>query len=330
MKPLPLLAAILGLALAPSCSQHDPESAKAGAKQKPAEPESRVKQSTNGTVVVTVDGATQRLIDLQTAAIVPARLAPEIKAYGRVLDAASLGPLNAELVSAQADHQAAHKELERVKALAAQSNASQRALETATAAAAKAQAQLDSVRARLASTWGSAIAGRDELNSFVQRLSTLADALVEVEIPAGEGLLTTPKTARLVTLTDPTRPLSAQWLGPAPSVDPQMQGRGFLFLVSPNSTRLAPGAAVSAFLELPGEGESGVAVPAGAILRFNGVTWVYRQAGSGTFERVEVALRQPLDQGWFVRNSLQPQDKVVVVGAQQLLSEELKGRLEAP
>jgi hypothetical protein len=330
MKPLPLLAATLGLAFASGCSGHDPESAKARAEQKPAEPESRVKQSTNGAVVVTVDEATQRLMDLQTAALAPARLTPEIKAYGRVLDTTPLVPLNADLISAQTDHQAAQTELERVKALAAQSNASQRTLETVTAAASKATVQLDSVRARLASSWGSAIAGRDDLNAFVQRLSTLADALVEVELPAGESLPTAPKAARLLTLTDPTRPLVAQWLGPAPSVDPQMQSRGFLFLLSPNSTHLAPGAAVSAFLELTGEGDSGVAVPAGAILRFNGFTWVYRQAGSDAYERVEVALQQPLDQGWFVRNSLQPQDKVVVVGAQQLLSEELKGRLEAP
>ena len=107
-----------------------------------------------------------------------------------------------------------------------------------------------------------------------------------------------------------------------------MQGRGYLFLVTPNPSRLAPGAAVTGFLSLPGEAQSGVAVPRDAVVRFNGATWVYVQTGEDTFQRTEVALDRPLENGWFVREGLKPQDKVVIVGAQQLLSEELKGQAE--
>jgi hypothetical protein len=34
----------------------------------------------------------------------------------------------------------------------------------------------------------------------------------------------------------------------------------------------------------------------------------------------------PLEKGWFVRETFKPEDKVVTVGAQQLMSEELKGQ----
>jgi len=114
-------------------------------------------------------------------------------------------------------------------------------------------------------------------------------------------------------------------LGPAPMVDPQAQGQGFLLLVSPNPTRLAPGAAVTGFLGLAGEPQSGVAAPREAIVRYNGGAWVYLQTGADTFTRVEVPLERPLENGWFVREGLKANDKVVTVGAQQLLSEELKG-----
>jgi hypothetical protein len=66
------------------------------------------------------------------------------------------------------------------------------------------------------------------------------------------------------------KPLEAQFISRAASVDPQVQGQGFLFLISPNPSRLAPGAAVTGFIDVPGEKQAGVAVPRNAIVRQNG------------------------------------------------------------
>ncbi len=52
------------------------------------------------------------------------------------------------------------------------------------------------------------------------------------------------------------------------------------------------------------------------------------QTGDDLFQRVEVSLERPLENGWFTSAGVKPGDKVVVVGAQQLLSEELKGQAE--
>ena len=72
---------------------------------------------------------------------------------------------------------------------------------------------------------------------------------------------------------------------------------------------------------------TGVAVPRSAVVQFNGVNWVYLQTGEETFRRVELQSGEPVDNGLFIRGGLNSGDKVVTIGAQQLLSEELKGQL---
>ena len=62
------------------------------------------------------------------------------------------------------------------------------------------------------------------------------------------------------------------------------------------------------------------------MVRFGGATWIYLQTAEESFQRVEVTLDSPLQNGWFVGKGLKPQDKVVTVGGQELLSEELKGQ----
>jgi hypothetical protein len=67
-------------------------------------------------------------------------------------------------------------------------------------------------------------------------------------------------------------------------------------------------------------------VPREALVRFEGGAWVYVQTGEETFRRSLVTLDVPLENGWFIQGTLKPGDQVVITGAQQLLSEELKSR----
>jgi len=295
-------------------------------KEKSGEPESRVKHGTNGEAIITLDTATQKLMGLQVSSVQAAQLSPELKGYGRVLDPAPLASLVADLVTAQAASAASRAELERLKTLAAQNNASERALQAAQATAAHDQSQLESVHLRLVSGWGKAISEHPDLPVFVNSLSSLTSVLVQLDLPAGQPVESMPTGARLLTLADESKTLPAEFLEPAPSVDPQMQGRGYLFLVQTNAFHLAPGAAVAGFLLLPGEPQSGVNVPRNAVVRFNGASWVYLVKSDQEFERREIQLEAPLGDSWFVRKGVKSEDKVVTVGAQELLSEELKGQ----
>src|SRR5262249_5328583 len=155
---------------------------------------------------------------------------------------------------------------------------------------------------------------------------SLSNALVQLEVPPGQPLTNSPTGARLLTLSDEGKLIPAQYLGPIPVVDSQMQARGFLFLVSPNREQLAPGAAVLGFLSLPGETETGVLVPRNAVVRLNGAAWVYLQTSPESFQRTEIELDHPLQNGWFVREKVKPENRIVSTGAQQLLSEERKGQ----
>jgi len=302
--------------------------AEAPAGEQAAAPPGRVKRNADGDVILTLDAATRKVMGLQTAVLAPTRVNPELKAYGRVLDATPLASLVAESVTAQAARDTSEAELKRLQTLAAQGNASQRALETAEAAVVRDRALVASVRQRLVASWGSAIAERKDLAEWVNSIVSLAAVVVELDVPPGPAVSTAPNAARVIPVGQEAKPIEVQVLGPAPLVDPQTQGRGFILLMNPNTASLAPGAAVAGYLTLPGEPESGALLPRDAIVRFNGSDWVYQQKAEDTFQRVAVVLDRPLAEGWFLRAGLKPQDKVVVTGAQEMLSEELKSQLE--
>jgi hypothetical protein len=71
----------------------------------------------------------------------------------------------------------------------------------------------------------------------------------------------------------------------------------------------------------------GVVLPRSAVVRHQGQAWVYAQSGDQTFERIPVALEHGIDAGWFIDASAAPSGRVVVSGAQALLSEELRSQL---
>ena len=313
------------LALAAGCSK---QAAPPAASEKAAAPESRVKHGTNGETIITLDAATQKLMGLQTTALEAATLPPQAKGYGRVLDPSPLASLAADIATAQSANAASQAELKRLKTLATQQNASERAVQAAEAAATRDQTQIETARLKLLAGWGPALAGRQDLTGLVQALGSQSNALVEVDLPAGQSLATNPTSARLLPLASDSKPTEARFLGPAPAVDPQLQAKGYLFLVEANDAHLAPGATVTAFLNLPGEPQAGVIVPRAAVIRFNGAAWLYLQTSETTFQRVELALDPVLADGWFVRSGLKPADKIVTTGAQELLSEELKGQVE--
>ena len=253
---------------------------------------------------------------------------PEVKGYGRVLDPAPLAALLNELISAQAATNASVREWERQKTLSGQNNTSARALQAAEAAAQHDQLAVQSVRDRLALSWGATLAGRDDLTNFVASLAARRAVLVRVDLPGGEALADPPAGARVVTLSGKTT--EAKFLSPTTDVDPQIQGQGFIFLVQPNAAPLAPGQAVTAWLQVAGDPLAGVIIPRDAVLRLEGAGWVYvmnKDKGGEAFTRKKIPLDRPTDAGWFVMGSVKVDDYIVVTGAQTLLSEELKAAL---
>lgn len=294
----------------------------------PLVPESRIHRSPTGEVVVSLDAETQKRIALATVPVVATNFSAELRGYARVLDPGPLAALMADLASAEAASSASSNELKRARTLFAQDqNVSGRTLEQAEAAARRDQIALASLRAKLMVTFGKPLAERTDLSALVLNLGALDAALVRVELPVGAELKTAPASVRLFSLGDSSHSIQAQLIGAAPSVEPQTQGEAFLFLARVGTVRLVPGQSLTALIPVSGEARPGVLVPAGAVLRAEGRLWVYVQSGETNFVRRSLATDQPVNGAWFVTNGVSASERVVITGAQTLLSEEFKSNI---
>jgi hypothetical protein len=287
------------------------------------ENKSHVVHDTNGETYLKLDKEAQEHAGLKMAALEPAELKPEVKAFGRVLDPAPLATALTDIAIARSQLEASAKEAARLKLLHGQNqNVSTRALEAAEATVNRDQITLQAAELRLTANWGRALAERSDLDFFIRSLVMQQSSLVRVDVPATERVSGTPVTARLSLLSAPDKPLAAEFVAAAVAADPQAPGHGYLFVLRTNS--VPANAIVTAWLSLPGEMEKGTLVPRDAIVRHEGEAFVYVQSSDEKFERKEIALEHPLASGWFVED-LKPGTKIVITGAQQLLSEELKG-----
>ena len=293
-------------------------------REKPVASESNVSRNVSGEIVLTLDSEAQRRIALKVTTLPAAQHAPEVKGFGRVLDPEPLSLLFAKLASIRATAEASQREWKRLKMLSAQDNTSARALQTTEAAAQRDHAELVSGQHRFLLTWGRALADRKDLAELVQSLATGENALVRIDLLAGELLKTRPLGARLFAFADENNGVDAELIGTAPAVDAQTQGQGFLFLVKSSRPGFAPGGAVVGYLKVEGEVRNGVVIPLSAVTRFGGKPWIFVQTGDDTFLRREIALETPADEGWFTTRAIKPGERVVVSGAQMLLSEEQK------
>lgn len=340
MKTDSVLTAICaGAMLFAGCSKKD---AAPTADAKPAEEEAgaQVTHDDKGNVVIKISDEMQGDMGLLVAQPAAMSLSPEVKGFGRVVDPALLAEMLMELGKAQLIYDNSHQELERMKILKKDNNASERAFQTAEAAYRQNGADAGAVWFKIQKNFGSRMVemtGPMVVSPGTQRkwnpvLDAIAGAtgafLVRVDLPGSEALRFAPSSARIVGLSEGTPPVQADFFGDVPAIDPQTQSRGYFFLIATNRPRLTPGMAVSAFIQSDEPPQPGVIIPRDAVLRKDGTAWVYVADSSGeAYVRTEIALDHPTDAGWFVTKAVTAGDHIVVVGAAQLLSEELKGQL---
>ncbi|MGH8261817.1 MAG: hypothetical protein ACREUG_19230, partial [Steroidobacteraceae bacterium] len=315
----PLLA-VLALAVLTACSgSAGPSQGDAGGSNEHAEPSSAAPSG-----IVEIKADMQHALRFKIEPLRTATAPREISGFGRVLDPEPLATAVSERESARASALASTQELHRLQSLEKQNTASMRALQAAEAAAVRDRMLVQSINDRIELTWGRALARRPDLAELVQALVAQDRLIVRVDLPGGEGASIDPRGARLNPLAGPERTQDADYLGAAPTTDPGLQGRGFLFLTGDNRLKLTVGTEVSASLELADEGTRGLFLPDSAVLRYQGKTWVYRQRSPTSFVRVPVSLGTAVPGGWLIVEGLRPNDQVVTQGAQVLLSEELK------
>ncbi|MBV8879642.1 MAG: hypothetical protein JO332_06760 [Planctomycetaceae bacterium] len=279
-------------------------------------------------------------------------LQPRFSPLERVDLQSRLTTSQAEKASATAALDAAKASVERLKALNAENKtASDRSLQEAEARMKAEAARLNaavetgaaieaSLGARSGATGPIALVcerGGEVVELFAQpgetiesgqailRVARFDRLLARVALPAGAAVQA--PTARILPLGREPLVLHGERAGAAPT-DPQLPGDAAYFAVDAGDARLRPGLPLTAFLEVPGEPAKGVLLPRAAVLRLEGERWVWVQTAADKFTRRELEHARPAAAGWFTAEGFKPGDKIVAGGAQLLLSEELKSKIQ--
>ena len=292
-----------------------------------------------GRVVVTLSPEERERIGVETTRLAPQPHRTEIQAYGSVLDLARVTDLTNAYASAKAQLQTAEARAEvsrsaRQRARSLGQYATQVQVETTEgtyrtdeAALAAAQSQLRTLAATAQQEWG-AVIGRAivERSPVVTRLIERTDFLVQVTLPPGETLKGVPGPA-FAEVPPQSERVALRYVSPATRTDQRIQGVSFFYTVSGDSG-LLPGMSTLAFITSD-RTVTGIAVPEGAIVHWQGSGWIYRSVGEDAFARHPLKLDAPMANDSYVVDDLAGETEVVVVGPQAVLSEELKSQLRA-
>ncbi|HEY4416976.1 MAG TPA: hypothetical protein VGO57_14900 [Verrucomicrobiae bacterium] len=304
------LAATLLIGTLAGCSKIDTDDQKT-----PAPAEKNDAPAKSG---VTIDAA---MMGLKTESPAPMAWQPEMNGFGRVLMPATLAAAVADLESARATAEVSSNEYARQQILAAQANASVRALETAQADARRDALSLAAARTKFAMTWGQRLAKGDEAG--LKSLISGETLLVQIDLPVRENLSSPPLTATVTVPDDASVFTSVDYFDTCVGVDEATQMQGYLYLAK--ASRLTPGLAVAAALKIARPLINGVVVPDSAVLRHEGAGWVYVQTATNQFVRTPISLDRRTTGGWFVSENLSVTNQIVITGAQTVLSTELSG-----
>jgi hypothetical protein len=296
--------------------------------------------SENGEPLIKLDTETQQRSGIETAALPSAPHPEQVRGYGMVLDVARLTELSNNYANAKAQVQIAQAKLamsrpafERAQKLftehqvvsEAQLQAAVAGFGTDQASLAAAEAQVRTLTATAYQEWGSVL-GKSLIDGspMITRLIERQDFLLQITLPPAVILATPPSTASIA--IDKPSQAAITFVSPATRIDPKIQGMSFFYTV-PAESGVLPGMNVLTFLP-SGKSIEAAAVPASAIVWWQGRAWVYRRKGRDSFVRVEIATDLPARGGGYIVKDLPEDAEIVTRGAQLLLSEEFRAQIQ--
>lgn len=283
--------------------------------------------SVAATQTTELDRTAQNNLGLATVTLATRDVPQSIDVAIAVLDPAPLAKLADELIASHAAVNASTAESQRAEALLkADGNISRKSADAARVQAVADQAHWRQLRSQLRLEWGDALASMDDasLQQVVKSVVGGRLALIRAQPLTMRETSWKPTTARL-RLLDGTS-LHASVLGPLPS---SVSSLGRDWLLETSSDALVPGMALTGVLEDENHRHTGVVVPRAAIIRWNGLTWVFVMVDATHFERRAISMSQALDTGWLVGAPFKAGERVVTTGANALMAMDAVGN-EAP
>lgn len=291
----------------------------------------------DGHVFIQLDASTESRMGLKVLPLRATTRQQELRGTAMVLSPQDLTePRRSYLVAAteldkaKANLSASRQEYQRLETLHQQDqNASTKAVQAAEAVwrtdeanfrSAQNALSLNEIAAR--QSWGNVVGqwlldGSPELN----RVLELKDVLLQVSVPEAPNA---GAPGRAMIQASDGRIQTARFLSVLPKVDPRLQVPSFLYIAT-SRPGLAPGMTLTVLLP-SGPSVKGTKIPGEAIVWWQGKAWAYVQSAPDKFVRREVRTEAPVEGGWFVTEGFSPGDKIVITGAQQLLSEEFQSQ----
>ena len=307
-------------------------------REAPVKTPSRVSMDA-GEQVIAIDSATQAKSGMRVAALKANTTPLEQQAYATVLSVLDLSDarnayvsVKAQLEKTQASLNLARKDYQRLDQLHNDDRnvsdkvfqAGAAALKTEEANVYAAQTAAQSAANTVAQRYGDVITAWLVNNTpTLKRVLQQQDVLIQVTYPVSASNITAPRTIRIQSGENVF--VTANLVARSPRLDPRIQGISY-FYIAP-AQMLVPGMNVLAFLPTKNEAQ-GVVVPQSAVVWWQGKAWIYVQKDGDRFARREISTDQPIENGFVVRSGLTANDRVMVDGAQLMLSEEFRSQIQ--
>jgi hypothetical protein len=264
-------------------------------------------------------------LGIETVVAPGATFQKEVTGYGIVTALDAIAQTDADYLTASAAATQSAAAASRARSLGTGDEAavSREVVEVAASKAAADQAALALARRKADAVFGIHAPWQNaaERTAIMARLGSGKTTLVHVTFPLGALGRAAPDTVKITRLGADTQSWISRKVWDAPS-DPAFPGRGFYTLV--DGSDLAQNEHVIAAIAV-GAPESGIAVPASALLMGEGEASVYVETGDKHFLRTRIDTGKPMANGYFVRPGagIAPGQKVVTSGAGLLLSHEI-------
>lgn len=283
----------------------------------------------------------QQTADIRTQALQAASRAPEFSVQGIVVDLEPLLKLRQQYLAAQAEQDSAkarfhtaEQSLARTRNLHQQDIVSTRRLQ-------EQQAQWRNDKALLATNnyqqqtllatarlqWGEQLAHwfTQADNQQAEQFLAHRAQLLQISLPANLHLPQPPQSVLIDEQGRRDNAIPAQLISPLPQVDPVTQGERYFFKLE--GRKLPFGARFTAWIADGEQQAEGIVVPDTAVVWHLGQAFVFIKTAHGEFERRLLRDLVPTNAGYFAASGFQAGEVIVTLGAQTLLSRELKAMI---
>ena len=305
----------------------------------------RVKQ-VKGATVVTLSKDGQKQSDIQTVSLTSSQHQKTLNTLGNVVSIDTLIELRTRYLNAKANANIARASLanskqdyQRMQSLNRDDRnvsdhvmlAAQAAFKADQAKVQAAETEANNLNDTMRQTWGETLANeasKEPASASLQSLLQHKEVLLLITLPADSNVKAG-ETISVVPTGAQTKAINAKLVAASPQTDSTIQGRTYYFRAPAENLRAGMRVSVEMKDSASNKASEGVAVPASAVVWYAGKPWVYKKQGEESFIRLPISTDNEINGGWFNRSEqLAAGDKLVVNGAQLLLSEEFKYQIK--